>query len=570
MPDSSGDSKLQLQLQASSSKLLHSLSLIPSTSFRTPSSNWQRSLADAAERPLLADPHHEYGGTDGPEPPVLIAEERGAGTFSKNLGAVEAFAIVISIVIGSGVFTSPGSIDTNVPSPGAALIVWLVGGVLAWTGASTMAELGTAIPGGVQPFLQHIYGDVFGFLAAWTWIVAVMPATLAILSIVFVESIYSAGGVTDQAGALPHKLFSILILVVMNGANSISTKASTRLNNLFVVTKFTSIFAVVLAGIVVVILQVSDHDRDVGGRDWFNKPWFGNRKTSLPGGGELDWNKVGTWDMLGYYSAALYGALWAYSGWDKAVYVSAELQQPARQLPLAINTAVPTIILCFIAANAAYYILLPWNVVASTDSVAVTAINRLLGPAFGIVAAVLICLVVAGSLLGNSFVAGRMTVAASNFNWLPKFLGFVGRVGFKSEESSPADSSADASPGPAHARSDAPLNALLLSTILSALYILFGNFRALLTFNGLGEYTFFFLTVLGAVILRVREPKLRRPYKPFVLIPIVFALVSGFVVVRGAIFAPVQALILIVLWIVGLGFYWARRKYYAHCNRADH
>lgn len=71
----------------------------------------------------------------------------GAGTFLRNLGTVEAFAIVVSIVIGSGVFTSPGSIDTNVPSPGAALLVWLVGGVLAWTGASTMAELGTAIPG---------------------------------------------------------------------------------------------------------------------------------------------------------------------------------------------------------------------------------------------------------------------------------------------------------------------------------------------------------------------------------------------------------------------------------------
>jgi len=73
--------------------------------------------------------------------------ERGDGTFSRNLGAVEAFAIVISIVIGSGVFTSPGSIDSNVPSPGTALIVWLVGGILAWTGASTLAELGTAIPG---------------------------------------------------------------------------------------------------------------------------------------------------------------------------------------------------------------------------------------------------------------------------------------------------------------------------------------------------------------------------------------------------------------------------------------
>ncbi|KAF4874225.1 b(0,+)-type amino acid transporter 1 [Colletotrichum siamense] len=529
----------------------------------------------AQQRPLLADPHEEYGATEGgPDravlPPEVIADERGAGTFTRNLGAVEAFAIVISIVIGSGVFTSPGSIDTNVPSPGAALVVWLVGGVLAWTGAASMAELGTAIPGegGVQPFLRYIYGDVFGFLAAWTWIVAVMPATLAILSIVFVESIYSAGGVTDQAGALSHKLFSILILIVMNGANSISTKASTRLNNLFVVTKFVSIAAVVVAGLVVVIIQAADHDRDIGGRDWFTKPWFESRKTVLPGGEEIDWTKVGAWDMLGFYSAALYGALWAYSGWDKAIYVTAELQQPARQLPLAINSAVPTIILCFLAANAAYYILLPWSVVSTTDSVAVTAINRLLGPAFGILAAVLICLVVAGSLLGNSFVAGRMTVAAANFNWLPKFLGAVGRLGVTSDAlASPADSSDGESP--AKEKSDAPLNALLLSTVLSALYILFGNFRALLTFNGLGEYTFFFLTVLGAVVLRVREPKMRRPYKPFVLIPVVFALVSGFVVVRGAIFAPVQAVILIVLWLVGLGFYWARRKYAARSARTE-
>ncbi|KAJ3951815.1 hypothetical protein N0V92_011761, partial [Colletotrichum tropicale] len=197
-----------------------------------------------------------------------------------------------------------------------------------------------------------------------------------------------------------------------------------------------------------------------------------------------------------------------------------------------------------------------------------TAINRLLGPAFGILAAGLICLVVAGSLLGNSFVAGRMTVAAANFNWLPKFLGAVGRLGVTSDAlASPADSSDGDSP--AKEKSDAPLNALLLSTVLSALYILFGNFRALLTFNGLGEYTFFFLTVLGAVVLRVREPKMRRPYKPFVLIPVVFSLVSGFVVVRGAIFAPVQAVILIVLWLVGLGFYWARRKYAARSARTE-
>ena len=103
---------------------------------------------DRAQQPLLTGVTDQldadgqgYGTAPAPDPP----SER--GTFARNLGTLEAFGIVISIVIGSGVFTSPGAIDTNVPSPGVALVVWLLGGVLAWTGASTLAELGTAIPG---------------------------------------------------------------------------------------------------------------------------------------------------------------------------------------------------------------------------------------------------------------------------------------------------------------------------------------------------------------------------------------------------------------------------------------
>ncbi|KAH8156376.1 hypothetical protein CIB48_g11874 [Xylaria polymorpha] len=489
-------------------------------------------------RPLLEEADNEPipPSNDGADDDV-----QGGSSFSKNLGTAEAFAIVISVVIGSGIFTSPGSIDTNVPSPGAALVVWLIGGVLAWTGASTMAELGTAIPGegGVQPYLRYIFGDVFGFLAAWTWIVAVMPATLAILSIVFVESIYSAAGVTDQAGRIEHKLLSILILVVVSVANSISTKTSTRLNSFFVVTKFATIAAIVVAGIVVVVIQATHPDReDVGGRDWFTKPWFGNRPTVNPDGSTTDWDQISEWELLGHYSTALYGAY----GPTPAIYISAELSAPAKQLPLAINSAVPTIVFCFITANAAYYILLPWNVVSKTDSVAVTAITSLLGRGFGIAAAVLICLVVAGSLLGNSFVAGRMAVAAANQDWLPR------------ANESPEETDVTAT-------SDAPVNAIILSTVLAALYILLGSFRALLTFNGLGEYSFFFLTVLGAIVLRFREPGLRRPYKPFVLVPAVFAVVSGFVVVRGAIFAPLLAAVLIVLWGIGGVLYWGRKAY---------
>lgn len=521
---------------------------------------------DPANEPLLAGSAASDGGATYAAAAAEAGPEEASGTFTRNLGALDAFAIIISIVIGSGIFTSPGSIDANVPSPGVALVVWLVGGVLAWTGATTMAELGTAIPGegGVQPYLKYIYGDIWGHLAAWTWVVAIMPATLAILSIVFVESIFSAAGVTDQAASLSHKFLSVLIMVVMNLANSISTKASTSLNNFFVTTKFASIFGVVLAGVIVLIMQLVDPESGVGGGDWQRKPWFDHRDTVNPDGSVIHWADVSTWELLGYFSAALYGALWAYSGWEKGIYVSAELSHPTKQLPLAINTALPTIILCFLAANAAYYILLPWTLISTTDSVAVTAVTRLLGQGFGVFAAILICLVVAGSLLGNSFVVGRMSVAAANANWLPSFFATVGRLGGATRHQNHGNDERDRK-----AKSDAPLNAILFNTILSTLFIFLGDFRSLVTFNGLGEYTFFFLTVLGAVILRFREPDLNRPYKPLMIVPVVFTCVSGFVLARGAVFAPAQAKVLIAVWLLGALFYVARRQRAARLRQEE-
>ncbi|KAJ2905535.1 hypothetical protein MKZ38_005179 [Zalerion maritima] len=490
-----------------------------------------------------------------------------AGGFARNLGTPEAFAIIISIVIGSGIFTSPGSVDANVPSPGIALVVWLVGGVLAWTGACTFAELGTAIEGegGVQPYLTHCFGEIFGFLAGWTWITSVMPATLAILSIIFVEIIFSAFGVdsapsTAAAGqgsfktVVIHKLLSILVLCLTSLANSIGTDASTKLNKLFVTVKFLAISVVVAAGLAVVVVVSASGRDNIGGTDWHTHSWFTPRSHTInPDGSLTEWPSLSLWAILGHCCTALYGALWGYSGWDKAIYVSSELSQPSRQLPLAFNTAIPVIIICFILANASYCVLLPWGGISVTDSIAVDAISRLLGHGFGIASAVLICLVVAGSLLGNSFVAGRMAVAAANKGWLPRAFGILGRIGVSdsSPPTPPLEQPTDGSKDPEReqqsqstaSQSDAPMNALLLSTVLSTLYILLGNFRALLVFNGLGEYSFFFLTTLGAILLRYTQPQLPRPYKANLAIPIIFAVVSGFIVARGAAFEPTIALV---------------------------
>jgi L-type amino acid transporter 9 len=255
------------------------------------------------------------------EPSYLPDEDTGdarRGTFARNLSTRDGFALLISIVIGSGVFSSPGPIDANVPSPGAGLLIWLLGGILAWTGALTMAELGTAFPGegGIQPYLTYIYGPFWGYMAAWSWVVATMPATLAILSIVFVESIYSSMGVNEPSPPITHKLLSLLVLLCVTSLNSISTKTSTRLSGFFVAIKLLTILLLIVAGLVVVFVFVGG-GKDFGGSDWHSHNWFAPRDTVLPDGERFDWTKVTTWESLGFYSTALYGALWAYSGWDK-------------------------------------------------------------------------------------------------------------------------------------------------------------------------------------------------------------------------------------------------------------
>jgi L-type amino acid transporter 9 len=141
-----------------------------------------------------------------------------------------------------------------------------------------------------------------------------------------------------------------------------------------------------------------------------------------------------------------------------------------------------------------------------------------------------------------------MVVAAAHTNWLPQSFGFLGYIGVNPISNDNSNNS------------DAPRNALIFSSLLSTFYIIFGNFRALLTFNGLGEYSFFFLASVAALTLRWKEPNLIRPFKTIILVPIIFTLACGFIVFRGALYAPLQGSVLISLWILGLGFYFVRLK----------
>jgi L-type amino acid transporter 9 len=239
---------------------------------------------------------------------------------SKQLTTRHAFAVLVTLQIGSGIFASPAQVDSNVPSPGAALLVWVLGGLLSWAGAASFAELGAALPlnGGMQEYLRHVYGDTAAFLMAWIYIVAAKPASMAIQSIVIAESIGSvlSIGIHEPDSAAVLKIIAVTSFILMVLLNSINTRFTLQLSESFTIFKMGTVGLIVLGGFIAVMAHlVNPHSSLSGSSDWYSKNWFTTRSTTSDGR-TIDWTAMGIWDRYGHYCAAIYGGLWAYDGWD--------------------------------------------------------------------------------------------------------------------------------------------------------------------------------------------------------------------------------------------------------------
>lgn len=219
----------------------------------------------------------------------------------KTLTYLNGLSLVVGLMIGSGIFSSPSQVSSNVGSPGAALVVWVVAGVLAWTGASSFAELGGAIPlnGGAQVYLAKIYGEMTGFLFAWVAVLVLKPGSAAIIAIIMGEYLVRAviGAEAETSSPWPDKMVALVGLVLVTFLNCVSTKLGTRINDMLMFLKFLALIAVTVIGIVVAATGFSSSGD--ASRDWKDHPWF-----------------EGTSSDLSAWALALYAGLWAYDGWD--------------------------------------------------------------------------------------------------------------------------------------------------------------------------------------------------------------------------------------------------------------
>ncbi|TEY80320.1 hypothetical protein BOTCAL_0039g00170 [Botryotinia calthae] len=476
----------------------------------------------------------------------------GGGSLEKHktLTYLNGLSLIVGLIIGSGIFSSPSQVNANAGSPGASLIVWAIAGILAWTGASSYAELGGAIPlnGGAQIYLSKIFGEIFGFLFTWCAVIVLKPGSTAIVSIIMGEYLVRAfiGAEAENVNVWINKSVALVGLFFITFLNCISTKLGTRMGDMFMFMKFIALLGVTIIGVVVALTGFSTSGK--ANEDWKNHGWF-----------------EGTSSSASSWAVALYAGLWAFDGWDNTNYVVGEFRNPTRDLPRVIHTAMPLVILSYILANVAYFFVLPLKAINASNTVAVMFGNKVFGPIGSLILALIVSASCFGALNATAFTSGRLVYAASKEGYLPAMFG---KIGFGNQEEPSANTLRTrnwASQKLARFFGDedtglffTPVNAMILNALLTAVYVAVGEFGTLVTFYGVAGYTFYFFTVLGLIVLRVREPNLERPYKTWITTPIIFCCVSLFLLSRAVFAEPIQTLIVVAFVLAGVPIYYWR------------
>lgn len=441
----------------------------------------------------------------------------------RGLTLIPATALIVTTVIGTGVFVKARVMVCNVGTPWMVLLAYLVAGVLTLGGALTFAELGAMMPrsGGQYNFIGAAFGRVWAFLFGWMETLVDGSASVAAIAIVFIIFLNDLLGGT---------LSSLQIQVLTVGtilAVTLLTLASMHTNGLLA-TVVTALKVLLVAGIGVAAFLFSDGS------------W--SHYAASAASGACDGVAAGARFGVSGFGAAVVGALWSYNGWANVSFVAEEVRDPGRTLPRALIGGSVLTIGLYLLINAGYFYALEPLLVANLpegSSVAGLVLARLLGAGGASLMTVAMMLSSFGALHSTSLAVARMPFAMARDGLLPRLFATI-------------------SP-----RARVPTHAVLLVGACAIGFAFSGTFDiltdlivfVLLLFNG--------LAVAAVYVLRRKLPDAVRPYRVwgYPLVPALFLLATACLMINTLLATPGRALA--GLGIVALGLpiyaYYARR-----------
>lgn len=446
----------------------------------------------------------------------------------RRLGPIDAAAIVISNVIGVGIFTSPGIIAQIVAHPVGMLAVWIAGGLLAFAGAMAYAELAALRPrsGGEYVYLREAYGPLAGFLTGWTSFIAGFAGAIAA----------SAIGAADYLGRF---------IPIAGDATPLVTAP------LGIVTITVSPRALValaaIAGLAVI------HVRGLGpGRLVQNTLAAGKVGVLLIFVGLGLALGRGTWSqppstqpvVIANWLIAMVVVMFSYSGWNAAAYVAEEVRDPGRNVPRALALGTGVVIVLYLAINALYLYALPVAEMASLTqqgriAIASTVAQRLFGSGVADLLSGVVVLILLGSLSAMTIAGPRVYFAMAQDG---AFFPAAARV---------------------HPRYHTPAIAIVAQAAWSGVLVLSGSFDQLLNYTGFAVVLFAGIAVSVVFVLRWRNPGEPRPFRAwgYPIAPALFTLASLAIVVNAIWQAPGQSGLGLLLMAAGVPlFMWLQRS----------
>ena len=376
----------------------------------------------------------------------------------RKLGLLDATALIVGIVIGSGIFVLPNLIARELPSAPAILSVWIIAGILSFFGALAYAELGAMMPatGGLYIYLREAYGPLCAFVGGWTFMLAVISGGAAWLAVTF--SIYLAQFFPLTPGT--SKAISLALVAVLSVVNLVGVREGAWVQRIF--TLFKVVGLVVLIGAALLRNHPQPHAQA--------------KILALP----FTWN---------HFGVAMAACLMAYNGWSFVSFIAGEVKEPKRNLFWSLVLGMTAVSLLYVFANVAYLNVLPVSVIAASDRVGADVATHLMGPFGGTFVALVVLLSIVGAINGCIFTAARIPFAQARDGL---FFERFGRV---------------------HPSFQTPAFAIVASGSWTALLILTGSYETLYSYSILAAWIFYTLSVVALWILRRRMPDHPRPYK---------------------------------------------------------
>jgi APA family basic amino acid/polyamine antiporter len=422
---------------------------------------------------------------------------------ARKLGLLDATMIVVSGIIGSGIFINPYVVAGKVGTPFLILAVWIAGGVIALCGAFVFAELGTVLPraGGQYAYLREAFHPLIGFLHGWSLLFIIQSGATAAVAVACGQYVASLAGLA-QSAAVPIAIALLAALVVFHASG---IKPGAVLINVITIGKTAAIALLVLGAFALAGRSGISFDPLV--------------PPTLHGAG-----------LVSAFLAGLVPAMFAYGGWQNSNFVVEEIRDPERNLPRAILFGVAIVIIVYVAANIAYVHVLSAPVLAATPTPAAALATQLVGPRGADVLSILVIVSTFGFLNLALMTAPRVYYAMARDGL---FFAIVART----------------SP-----RTHAPVAAIVTQGVLAGIFALFNTYNRLLGYAVFADWIFFALAGVALIVFRTTRPDAARPYKTplYPIVPLVFIVAGLGIVLNTFVDDPSNAIMGSIIIAIGV------------------